>query len=324
METNNNIYKIEYLCAGVIFYMMPINVYYSYECDAVNPTIIWNIEFNNEIYLLNNESFGGQSADNRERIYTKNIRGSLCSEGDEYLVYNKAGIPIEFEYNGKIYKLKIDAETRNKIIAVTHNIYNQYKNIENIAAEKIAKGKIEILVSRLSNRKYTVLNLILKEEDLLFDIEGIEYFLTEHERLINFAIKKIFENHLTIIKDSDKFYDYIFANYNRLEQAGFNFYNILLALVNYTLQYDIFDDEHYIIDYLGFRIKYFNELESKLNSDYKSEIPCCISVYDKEENMYENGVKLSEISISLQYLIYVFNLINNIKFLCLIDIPAPN
>jgi hypothetical protein len=303
--------------------MLPINVYYSYECDAINPTIVWNIEFNNEIYLLNNESFGGRSADNMERIYTKNIRGSLCSEGDGYSIYNKAGIPIEFEYNGKIHRLKIDAETKNKIIAITTNIYEQYKNIENIAVENIAKGKIEILISRLSNRKYTVLNLILKEEDLLFDAGGIEFFLAEHEKLINFAIKKIFESHLSLIKDSDKFYDYIFANYSRLENAGFDFYNILLALINYTLQYDIFDNENYLIDYLGFRLKYFNDLESKLDFTYKSKIPCCISVYNKEENMYENGVKLREISISLQYLIYVFNLINNIKFLCLIDIPAP-
>ena len=89
---NRNI--VEYLCNGVSFTMHPINARYGYDCNTGHPTVIWNIEFSGEIYLLNNESFGGRTGDERQRIYTKNVRGSLCSEGsDKYTFYNKASIP---------------------------------------------------------------------------------------------------------------------------------------------------------------------------------------------------------------------------------------
>ena len=68
-----NRHIVEYLCNGVSFTMYPINARYGYDCNTEHPTVIWNIEFSDEIYLLNNESFGG--ADGRrkaENLYKLN------------------------------------------------------------------------------------------------------------------------------------------------------------------------------------------------------------------------------------------------------------
>ena len=111
------------------------------------------------------------------------------------------------------------------------------------------------------------------------------------------------------IKPSDKFYKYIYDGFNRMSGAGLNCLNILLAAVNYELQYDILDDEKYLEDYLISRIK---------NYDKNNKDVCCIAIHDKEENFYEKWVKLIDIAIPLNSLIEAFDLLNKIKCLTLV------
>ncbi|MHB1661882.1 MAG: hypothetical protein ACYCSQ_06055 [bacterium] len=313
-KSNNQVrnrYIVEYLCNGISFKMHPINAYYSFDCNVQHPTVIWNIEFSDEIYLLNNESFGGQTGDERQKIFTKNVRGLLCSEGsDKYTFYNKASIPIEFEKDGRTFVLKIDKKDYVKVVNIEKDIYDEFKNISQTAAHSIAEGEIEVILNRLSNRKFTVLNISVKDEDMLFEKDGIDYFLTENENIIDGAIKEIFLQHLEFIKTSDKFYKYIAAGFNKMADSGLNCLNILLAAVNYELQYDIFDDEKYLADYLISRVKN--------NGKHNKEV-CCINIHDKEENFYEKGVKLIDIAIPLSGLTEAFELLNKIKCLALID-----
>ena len=145
---------------------------------------------------------------------------------------------------------------------------------------------------------------------MLFEKDGVDYFFTENEPIIDKAVKEIFINHLEFIKPSDKFYKYISEGFNRMSSAGLNCLNILLAAVNYELQYDIFDDEKYLADYLISRVK---------NYDKNNKDLCCINIHDKEENFYEKGVKLIDIAIPLKSLIEAFDLLNKIKCLTLID-----
>ncbi len=306
---NRNI--VEYLCNGVSFTMHPINARYGYDCNIEHPTVVWNIEFSDEVYLLNNESFGGQTGDERQRIYTKNVRGSLCSEGsDKYTFYNKASIPIEFEKDGVSFILKINKKDYERAAIIEKEIYKEFESLGRTAAHYIAEGEIEVILNRLSNRKFTVLNINVKDEDMLFEKEGVDYFFTENEPIIDKAVKEIFMNHLEFIKPSDKFYKYISEGFNRMSRAGLNCLNILLAAVNYELQYDIFDDEKYLADYLISRVK---------NYDKNNKDVCCINIHDKEENFYEKGVKLIDIAIPLKSLIEAFDLLNKIKCLTLID-----
>jgi hypothetical protein len=291
--------------------MRPINAYYSYECNTLHPTVIWNVEFSDDIYLLNNESFGGQTGDERQKIYTKNVRGSICSEAaDKYTFYNKASIPIEFEKDGRDFILKINKKDYEKAAGIEKEIYKEFENSGRAAAHSIAGGDIEVILNRLSNRKFTVLNINVKDEDMLFEKDGIGYFLTENENIIDKAIKEIFTGHLEFIKSSDKFYKYIAAGFNKMAGSGLNCLNILLAAVNYELQYDIFDDENYLLDYLISRVK---------NNDKNNKEVCCINIHDKEENFYEKGVKLIDIAIPLNGLTEAFELLNKIKCLALID-----
>jgi len=306
---NRNI--VEYLCNGVSFAMHPINARYGYDCNTEHPTVLWNIEFSDEVYLLNNESFGGQTGDERQRIYTKNVRGSLCSEGsDKYTFYNKASIPIEFEKDGVSFILKINKKDYEKAEIIEKEIYKEFESLGRTAAHQIAEGEIKIILNRLSNRKFTVLNINVKDEDMLFEKEGIDYFFTENEPIIDNAIKEIFINHLEFIKPSDKFYKYISDGFNRMSRSGLNCLNILLAAVNYELQYDIFNDEKYLLDYLISRVK---------NNDKNNKEVCCINIHGKEENFYEKGVKLIDIAIPLKSLIEAFDILNKIKFLTLIN-----
>ncbi len=303
---------VEYLCNGVSFTMHPISVRYGYDCNTEHPTVTWNIEFSDEIYLLNNESFGGQTGDERQRIYTKNVRGSLCSEGsDEYTFYNKASIPIEFEKDGVSFILKVNRKDYEKAEIIEKAIYKEFENLSLAAAHYIAEGKIEIILNRLSNRKFTVLNINVKEEDMLFEKDGVDYFFTESEPILDMAIKESFTGHLDFIKTSDKFYKYILDGFNRMTGSGLNCLNILLASVNYELQYDIFDDEKYLEDYLVSRVK-------NNGKNNKDEV-CCINIHDKEEDFYEEGVKLIDIAMPLNSLIEAFDLLGKIKCLALIN-----
>jgi hypothetical protein len=164
---NRNI--VEYLCNGVSFTMHPINARYGYDCNTEHPTVVWNIEFSDEVYLLNNESFGGQTGDERQRIYTKNVRGSLCSEGsDKYTFYNKASIPIEFEKDGVSFILKINKKDYEKAAIIEKEIYKEFESLGQTAAHYIAEGGIEVILNRLSNRKFTVLNINVKRRRYAF------------------------------------------------------------------------------------------------------------------------------------------------------------
>ncbi len=302
---------VEYLCNGVSFTMHPISVRYGYDCNTEHPTVTWNIEFSDEIYLLNNESFGGQTGDERQRIYTKNVRGSLCSEGsDEYTFYNKASIPIEFEKDGVSFMLKVNRKDYEKAEIIEKAIYKEFENLSITAAHYIAEGKIKIILNRLSNRKFTVLNINVKEEDMLFEKDGVDYFFTESEPILDMAIKESFTGHLDFIKTSDKFYKYISDGFNRMAGSGLNCLNIFLATVNYELQYDIFNDENYLADYLISRVK---------NNGKNNKEACCINIHDKEEDFYEKGVKLIDIAMPLNNLIEAFDLLGKIKCLALIN-----